>query len=405
MKQLHVAIFNGSYSVCYNFSKLDPSRNRVAESLSERNQHRNMRTMKVNAEVTAVISCLELFGNLVCIFLFVFLDLSGYTDLFVSLSLYLLLLPYTFLMNTRDNKDRVIDDGWINVLKNTFQISSKIVMLRGNQIENIPQQKNQHPPLNKTVSSGTEMAKGSDKKDCLQKRHTFAAFSQIFTLKSSPKTENPKPSSREKNDDNDAIQIYTIFENQQLGSNLNENTIKVPADEHPCSSKIDAKDIDHALGSDGDESPLGSTLLYIRSDIISEMLLHIFDENLYIEHCKRFVSFEEALKRGESILNVLGNEYLRQIDFDPSQKWKPQDRKRNVKAKISLDKDERFHAELEHEMEVNEMETSQFVGDFKNRFEMRKVILNCLLKQHDKKEDIYCETLERFINMEESLVI
>ena len=218
-----------------------------------------MKTMKVNAEVTAVITCLETIGNLVCIFLFVFLDLSGYADLFVSLSLYLLLLPYTFLMNTRNNKNRVIDDGWINVLKNTLQISSKIVMPRGNQIENIPQQKNQHPPLNKTVSSDTTMVKESDKKDCIQKRHTFASFSWMSTLKSSPKTENHKPSSSGIRDDNHAIRIYTIFENQQFGSKSNENTINVPADEHPCSSKIDAKDIDYDLGSDGDESPLART--------------------------------------------------------------------------------------------------------------------------------------------------
>ena len=135
------------------------------------------------------------------------------------------------------------------------------------------------------------------------------------------------------------------------------------------------------------------------------MLLHIFEENLYLEHFKRFVSFEEALKSGESILNVLGNDYQIQVDFENNHKWKPQDRKYNVNAKISLDKDKWFHAELEHEMKVSEMETSQFVGDFENRLEMRKNMLNCLLKQHDKKEDIYCKTLERFINMEESLVI
>ena len=134
------------------------------------------------------------------------------------------------------------------------------------------------------------------------------------------------------------------------------------------------------------------------------MLLHIFEVNFYLEHFKRFVSFEEALKRGESILNVLGNDYQRQIDFEISHKWKPQDRKYNVHAKRSLDKDKRFHAELEHEIEVSKMETSQYVGDHENRFEMRKNILNCLLKQYDKK-DIYSETLEIFINMEESLVI
>ena len=146
-------------------------------------------------------------------------------------------------------------------------------------------------------------------------------------------------------------------------------------------------------------------LLYIRSGMVSEMSLHIFDKNLYLEQLKRFVSFEEALQRGESISNMLGNDYLRRINLQRNQKWKLQDRNHNVKVKISLEKNKGFHTKLKHKIEVHEMETSQFDGDFENRYEMRKNTLNCLSKQHDKKEDIYCETLERFINMKESLVI
>ena len=35
-----------------------------------------------------------------------------------------IILPYAFLMNTRENKYRIVDQGWIHVLRNTLNISS-----------------------------------------------------------------------------------------------------------------------------------------------------------------------------------------------------------------------------------------------------------------------------------------
>ena len=87
--------------------------------LSENVHRKNERLMHVNAQVTAVTTMMEFTGN--CINYVIFLVLGGHVN-FISYALYMLLyfdvLSYAFLMNTRYNKNRIIEYGWINVLKN-----------------------------------------------------------------------------------------------------------------------------------------------------------------------------------------------------------------------------------------------------------------------------------------------
>ena len=81
-----------------------------------------MRKVLVNAQVTAMISSIES--------LFVIVHIAGVaiagkkttvTILMVMLLymvLFLLILPYSFLMNTSHNKNRIIEHGWKNVIQN-----------------------------------------------------------------------------------------------------------------------------------------------------------------------------------------------------------------------------------------------------------------------------------------------
>ena len=103
--------------------KVCPSQNHVvAESLSESSNNINMRKVLVNAQVTAMISSIES--------LFVIVHIAGVaiagkktavTILMVMLFymvLFLIILPYSFLMNTSHNKNRIIEHGWKNVIQN-----------------------------------------------------------------------------------------------------------------------------------------------------------------------------------------------------------------------------------------------------------------------------------------------
>ena len=105
------------------FSILDPlENNRAAIFLSKRNQIQDMRTMQVNSQVTVVITIFEVLGNCICgvIDAAIITRPSGILKLIPSMLLYFVILPYTFLMNTRYNKNRVVEEGWKNVLRNVI---------------------------------------------------------------------------------------------------------------------------------------------------------------------------------------------------------------------------------------------------------------------------------------------
>ena len=74
--------------------------------------------MKVNAQVTAVISILELIGNVTYV-IHVILSSGPSFGTFVHGQIpYMIVLPYAFLMNTSHNKNRIVENGWNNVLRN-----------------------------------------------------------------------------------------------------------------------------------------------------------------------------------------------------------------------------------------------------------------------------------------------
>ena len=68
-----------------------------------------------------MITILEASYNLLYVIVFGFISKgSSFGTLIQALGLYCVLLPYTFLMNTTHNKNRIVEIGWGNVLKNMF---------------------------------------------------------------------------------------------------------------------------------------------------------------------------------------------------------------------------------------------------------------------------------------------
>ena len=95
--------------------------------------------MHVNAQVTAVTTMMEFSGN--GINFIIFLVLGGHGK-FTSSALYMLLhfvvLSYAFLMNTRYNKNRIIEYGWLNVVKNILMCNKRNVGSCDNNNPGIP---------------------------------------------------------------------------------------------------------------------------------------------------------------------------------------------------------------------------------------------------------------------------
>ena len=102
---------------------MNPTQNPIAEEhLSESSNTRNQRKLLVNAQITAVLSLIEViyfFGYVLTISAVKGTSPEAVIIIPILLMiLYLIILPYAFLMNTSHNKNHIIDYGWVNVVKN-----------------------------------------------------------------------------------------------------------------------------------------------------------------------------------------------------------------------------------------------------------------------------------------------
>ena len=130
------------------YSVLDPSRNVNAADLPEITNNRNIKSMKISCQVTAAISLLEIFGNIFGAIIWLFIaKYVGNESLVLALTLYFILLPYTFLMNTHHNRNLVVEDGWGMVIKNFFSGCSIIKFFRENQVQHVNYQNNDQSEL------------------------------------------------------------------------------------------------------------------------------------------------------------------------------------------------------------------------------------------------------------------
>ena len=89
--------------------------------LSHEVQNRNVKKVKINAQITFVIYVLECIANtsIYIIWGFVY-GTSNHVTLGLAILWFHIILPYMFLMNTSHNKNRIMNDGWWNTIKNTI---------------------------------------------------------------------------------------------------------------------------------------------------------------------------------------------------------------------------------------------------------------------------------------------
>ena len=79
--------------------------------------------IRVNAQVTFLISILEMICAFISLIVVIIFKTATFPVIISIMMSYLILLPSAFLMNTSNNKRRVIEHGWSNVLRNTFGLS------------------------------------------------------------------------------------------------------------------------------------------------------------------------------------------------------------------------------------------------------------------------------------------
>ena len=106
----------------------------MAEAIGESATKRNLRNVFVNAQIKAMVSLIEASMSLVfCIMIYLTIRVT-YGSTAVMAFLYMVILPYSFLMNTSHNKNRIVDHGWKNVVNNILGRKQNLL----NDSENTP---------------------------------------------------------------------------------------------------------------------------------------------------------------------------------------------------------------------------------------------------------------------------
>ena len=342
---------------------MDPSKNKIAaNNLSDDVNETNMRKLKLNAQVTAMTSIIEAFGNIIQWSIYIFITkFAGYGTLIQSILLYFVILPYVFLMNTSQNKERVIEIGWLNILKNAFGNGEKFVAVR-----NWYQMKSNSKVVRIASHSENTVAHGVQ-------NHPLEAII------------------RSPNDD-DIISISTIFRDQNINQTENSKTltINVPINSPNKSNNFYQKRVifDNEIADSATKikSKKNSSTSYLtwthkRRDFLKQLLSNISNDDIYIKIINNFFRFEDSVRLGYNNYNV----YCDKTKIFNNSPFLKQQRK----AQIIQDPLKLSPLTLQQRNEMKEV-----------KLKIREKMIKRLLKYYKGDEDIYEHYLQLFLQNE-----
>ena len=93
----------------------------------ENNNRSDLKRLKVNAQITALITLIEFLGNLTMVLHLVLVKSNLYSSVIHIMVVYSIISPYALLSNTYSNKNRIIATGWKNIFKNLLGVKDKSV--------------------------------------------------------------------------------------------------------------------------------------------------------------------------------------------------------------------------------------------------------------------------------------
>ena len=238
------------------FRQVDPEKNKpLADSQSKETQIENMRTVKVNAQVTAMISFSEVVGYVIISIICQSSRSATMGDVLFPL-LANIILPYAFLRNTRENKHRIVEQGWRNVLRNALNmeiISS--ILISSNKVKPFNDEQKDKEPDVFVVSKNVKNT------------------SHIVTTA--------------------LLQKTTLTE-----SGVNEVIYDIPCTSNNI-KRIDNRDrscleVVRSLSKSSQESTINEMVnLTYRKELLENLLLNTDEESVYLSLLTRLISFEQ----------------------------------------------------------------------------------------------------------------
>ena len=360
---------------------MEPSpENFAVKCLASHMQVRNIRKVKINANVTFFIWMLEWMANLTTVLASYFaLKLTIFPE--YALIWYYVVLPYTYLMNTSHNKRLIIDDGMATVVRNALR-----------------------PPVDyfKQIIVGfyyrIHMNVVSPRGD--------ENVSKIVKVETSSKI-------TEKHDQKKTSGVYVISSSECSSSFAKDNMPNVPLE---CAST--SKGITYIeegikrnfLARQSSESSLvnDSGVFQVeyrfsfRKKILSYMTQNVSSEEVYLHYFVQMIDFEEKVKDKDAF--SLHLEIMPHISDKLTPAGKSTMTKVKGKNKVCLDEDKSKDFSMSQPAtNVIAILKKNTRGSFSQRMEMRRTMLKDY-SDHCNDEKSYQKYLTKLIDFEEGVI-
>ena len=359
-------------AIFFCFRQVVPSPdNLAANSLASDIQEKDVRKVKISAKVTLAIWVLETISFAV---LFVIKHIYQNYELLSAVSILLLhvVIPFIFLANSSENRERLADFRFLNVIQNTIGIHPK------NAIRPSPMV----PTIAYTVGF---------------KSTTKEMMSEKEVRKWAGRLENPFKGTRFKDPNENDGTVLSDFE-EKIPNNVGEiyygaSTSHGYGIDQPKLNMILAKSA--SLRSDEDNTPnLRQDMHFnIAGEIFEKMVINIDVEYRYIFYLKELLRLEDlAREKYDYNLEIFKINEFDEVYYCTRQKTK------NVKGPKNRKKDN-------SKMVFTEIEDSElnikFFGNFWQRRGLRKEMLNNFREQLNDNAS-YKQFLNDFLHLEEN---
>jgi hypothetical protein len=356
------------------FRQVDPTINEAPRHLSEDIQQRNIRKVKVNAQVAFAIYILETIGIFSMLLIWFFFGKTEFART-ASTLLYYVLLPYIYLLNTSNNKDRITDEGWWSTVRYALGMPNKNVTEIHSQAQE------------ETFNMQTHRTKANHSKKYVSSiERTNATMGQV-------------DGNKQKSG------IYTVSYNKNKTQTFEFDTQSFISEVKACSSNGTSKpsrkqhEVNHLNLPDSGESDddsstsQGSRYLHLAGKILFEMRMNIDKEEVYIHYLKQLLVLDKE--------TILDDFKILEINSPPTQKHgKVKTTKQNARLRGNSDELEKSKNQKKPTVELN----IQFLGRHLDRLDLRKGLLENS-QDHCKDDKTYKIFFNKIFDFEESLLM
>ena len=313
----------------------------------------NKRKLIVNAQIAATISIIESTIMISYIIAVAITVRTSYGTLIYLLLLYMVILPYSFLKNTSDNKERIIEQGWMNIFKNIFGKVLEALGVKNVTEPSIPLATISNDVEMKIVKHGKEFDVSGDKNDI-----------EII-------------SDHEQNDKNEAQAC--------------DNT-KDLKKERASTSRIQRN-----------ETSRKEKYQWNLQKLISKMIRSIEQEENYIDYFQIFVSLTEAYKNDDSDIELeiesIESKIMEEVQM--ISKMSKSKGSRNSKSTLTTKVEGKINPNGSRA--CSDLNNSRFKGTQIERISERKQMLNKIISTNMNDEN-FATLIEDLINLEESFL-